>query len=104
MVLHKGLNKVDRQLLLDDIEGAKPRPKIFKTTRVVDPLTPVYQLPTVKLAPPVQTKFIRDSHDNSDLEGAHPRPLFRFQVGASLHVSPRAWGAGRAGDDAWGAL
>lgn len=81
MILHRTLNKVDRQLLLEDIEGAKPRPKTFKTTRKVNPLVPEYKLPSYKVVPPPEPKFLRDNIDNSDIDGAHIKPLHKWEVG-----------------------
>ena len=81
MALHRALrNKPDRQLYLDDIEGSRPHPRTFKTSRVVNPLVPEYRLPSVVVAPPLQPKFIRDSIDNSDIEGVTPKPLYAQKV------------------------
>lgn len=40
--LHKDMKKPDFSMRLDDIEGARPRPSTFKSTRHVDPLNPTY--------------------------------------------------------------
>lgn len=77
MPLHRNTNKPDRQLLLDDIEGSKPRNKwLLRTLRRVNPLEPEYTLPSFVTAPPVSTKFTRDSYDVSDIEGTKCRPLY----------------------------
>lgn len=78
--LHKGTNKPDRQLFLDDIEGSKPRKKgLFRTKRHVNPLEPQYILPSYVAAPPIEVKFTRDSFDVSDIEGTKSRPLHLFK-------------------------
>ncbi|CAM9911517.1 unnamed protein product [Discosporangium mesarthrocarpum] len=79
MRLHKDTNKPDRALYLDDIEGSKPRNKVFfRTKRCVNPLVPEYTLPSFVPAPTVIPKFTRDSFDVSDIEGTKSRPLYRF--------------------------
>ena len=77
--LHRDTNKPDRQLLLADIEGSQPRNKwLLRTKRCIDPLAPEYTLPSFATAPPVVTKFTRDSHDVSDIEGTKSKPLFPY--------------------------
>lgn len=79
MRLHRDTNKPDRQLLLDDIEGSKPRRKsMFRTGRCIDPLVPEYTLPSFHVPPLVTPKFTRDSHDISDIEGTKSKPLYPF--------------------------
>ncbi|GBG25179.1 Hypothetical Protein FCC1311_013962 [Hondaea fermentalgiana] len=56
-----------------DIDDAKPRIKVFRTKRVVNPLNPEYELPQAKLAPMQEPRFLRDSMDVSDLPGARPK-------------------------------
>jgi len=58
---------------VDDIEGARPRYRGFKTERIVNPLDPEYPLPSV---PPIvyqEPRFVRDGFDVSDIEGARAR-------------------------------
>jgi len=78
--LHKSLrNKVDRQLLTNDIDGAQPHPKTFQTNRCINPLVPQYQLPTFENHPAHETKFIRDSYQIQDIEKSNPPPLYKFK-------------------------
>lgn len=42
----KSIKKVSNPLYHADIEGSQPKADDFKTARVVDPLCPVYKLPT----------------------------------------------------------
>ncbi len=53
-----------------DIEGAYPRLKGLRTNRISNPLEPEYILPSFKTAAPVIPKFVRNSMDVSDIEGA----------------------------------
>jgi hypothetical protein len=55
MPLHRTLRKEDRQLCVDDIDGAK-------------------------LAPPPETRFIRDTIDISDIEGTSCRSRYASKV------------------------
>jgi hypothetical protein len=64
---------------VDDIDGSRPR--VFRclphSTRVVNPVDPVYVLPSggePANAPP--RAFIRDAMFNDDVEGARPMPLY----------------------------
>ena len=76
--LHRETNSTDYTLLLDDIEGSKPKPYTFKTQRRVDPLNPEYPLPSVNAAAVLEPKFVRDGYTIGDIEGTAPRPRFRF--------------------------
>jgi len=49
---------------------------MFKTPRVVDPLKPEYKLPTFETAPFEIPKFLGDSFNVSDIEGAQPKPKY----------------------------
>ena len=95
------VNKVDFINKIDDIDKARPKPeRIWKypdfilncrdiekaypkkinvfSQRKVNPLEPKYNLPKPKTSSPIPPpKFIRDSIGISDIEGTHPRPLFR---------------------------
>ena len=76
--LHAGLrNKPAFSYTNDDIDGSKPKPYTFKTARVVDPVDPVYALPSStkhEITPP---RFLRDGRDVSDIRGTAPRPIHR---------------------------
>jgi hypothetical protein len=66
-----------------DIEGTKPKQIDFKTTRNINPLQPVYNLPKTEEKPPspprvlplfcfiyyVFFQFIRDSYNVDDIRG-----------------------------------
>ena len=46
------VNKVDRQLVVDDIRGTRTQMNKFQTTRQTNPLNPSYQLPEVIFVEP----------------------------------------------------
>ena len=46
----------------------KPATESFKTKRIVNPLLPVYKLPSFKYAPSPKPKFIRNTHDVADIK------------------------------------
>ena len=80
ITLHKSLrNKVDRQLLTNDIDGAQSHPKTFHTNRCINPLVPQYQLPSFEAHPAHETKFVRDSYQIHDIEKSNPPPLYKFK-------------------------
>jgi hypothetical protein len=71
-----GMPSPNYSLDVSDIEGASSKPKRFVSKRCVDPLSPDYKLPSfeVDLFPEVEnTRFLRDQHDVSDIDGARPR-------------------------------
>ena len=70
--LHKDVNYRDTSLCIDDIEGARARirDKFHLTKRRVDPLNPDYPLPSYQPAQHYEPKFLRDSINVSDIEGA----------------------------------
>lgn len=67
--------------------GSTPKPSTFKTPRVVDPLAPQYALPSVEVRPTTPPKFLRDSHDVSDIGGTRPRRLYTSTARPILDVS-----------------
>lgn len=70
--------KPDFTLRLDDIEGARPKPKHYNLgKRCVNPLDPVYDLPKFTPPPIPSTKFLRDNIQIKDIEYAQPTPLPR---------------------------
>jgi len=63
-----------------DIEGTKPQaagPKWHKSARVVDPLNPVYNLPSFYPLPTQDTKFIRDSMSVDDIDTRKQSPYLQ---------------------------
>jgi len=67
------LNRPDNQLYLDDIKGTKPKINKFETNRAPsNPLEPVYKIPTFAKAENYNPKFLRDSYQVHDIEGAQP--------------------------------
>lgn len=71
--LHAKMINRPESLSTAGVSDAKPRTKVFRTQRVVDPLNPEYKLPQAKLAPLEEPKFLRDTLDVSDLPGARPK-------------------------------
>ena len=64
-----------------DIEKAYPKKKNFVSQRHVNPLNPVYKLPSCQMAPPVTPpKFIRNQIDISDIEKARPNKVFPMKM------------------------
>ena len=59
---------------------------MLKTRRHVNPLEPDYPLPSYEPAAPAEAKFIRDSFDVSDIDGAKPRPLRPRAVRNPLNI------------------
>jgi hypothetical protein len=65
---------VDMSLTTSDIDGAQPQPKVFRTKRCTDPLSPVYTLPSWSVVPPVIPREI--VKPDILIDGSFPRPLF----------------------------
>ena len=74
--LMKSRNVKDLSLHLDDIEGTRHtvRDRMMRTSRHVNPLNPDYQLPSCNPIVVEVPKFIRDSHDVRDIDGARAKP------------------------------
>jgi hypothetical protein len=72
-------NKPD-SFCVHDIEGARPRTNMFRTSRVVNPLEPDYPLPSFEEAPFEVPRFIRDSFNVGDIEGTAPRQPPQLQM------------------------
>jgi hypothetical protein len=70
--LHWTRNVPDNALRIDDIPGTRHtvKDRMMRTQRRVDPLNPVYALPSYPAAQHVPTRFIKDSQDISDIEGS----------------------------------
>lgn len=87
-VIRQSGTRVFSSLKTDDIEGAQPHSKDFRTNRSVDPLEPDYKLPTVEERPVTPPRFLRDQIDISDIEGAKSKPLYTKKVrNTNLDVS-----------------
>ena len=58
-------------LRVDDIDGASVliKDKFLHTKRHEDPLQPNYKLPSCKVVPPPEVKFVKNSLDVDDIEG-----------------------------------
>lgn len=79
-VLCHGRNTRDNSLFIDDIEGTRRmiKDRMMRTNRHVNPLEPVYQLPSYSPLEPSQPVFVRDNIDVSDIEGTKPKPKKEF--------------------------
>ena len=88
-----GLNRpLDLSLTTEDIEGAQPRKKGFTTKRCVDPLQPVYKLPSFQLQPiavPADPVGTIPTNFTDDISGCKPRRATRARsdMGRGLDVS-----------------
>ena len=71
-ILHYPLNKPEYNLYNKDIEKSSPDVNQFKSKRNTNPLQPKYKLSKLEDYPPEIPKFIRDSMDISDIQGASP--------------------------------
>ena len=71
-ILHYPLNKPEYNLYNKDIEKSSPDVNQFKSKRNTNPLQPKYKLSKLEDYPPEIPKFIRDSMDVSDIQGASP--------------------------------
>ena len=77
----KILNKPNFILNVRDIEKAYPKKVNPNIQRHVNPLNPVYKLPSYPIPPPpTPPKFIRDQIDISDIEKARPNKLFPLKM------------------------
>ena len=71
------LNKPDFILNISDIEKSHPKKIYWNSKRHVNPLNPVYKLPSYKtIEPEAPPKFIRDQIDISDIYKAKPNKLY----------------------------
>lgn len=87
-VLHaEKCNKPCYNLRNDDIEGSKPKRTLFTTTRVVDPLNPVYPLPSTKISYVEPLKYLRDSINVGDIQGTKPTKYLKWSIRDSLITS-----------------
>ena len=79
-ILHYPLNKPEYNLTNKDIEKSSPQMKHLETKRCTNPLEPKYTLPKVEEYPPPIPKFIRDSIDIKDIQGAKPQKYFQWKT------------------------
>jgi hypothetical protein len=76
-----GLSKPEFNLTNDDIRGSKPAFNKFRTKRQPsNPLEPKYNLPKVEYMAPEVPKFIRDSINIKDIDGAGPRKIKFYET------------------------
>ena len=71
-ILHYPLNKPEYNLYNKDIEKSSPDVNQFKSKRCTNPLEPKYKLSKLEDYPLEIPKFIKDSMDISDIQGASP--------------------------------
>ena len=77
----KILNKPNFILNVRDIEKAYPKKDKPFSQRHVNPLNPVYKLPSYKIPTPIPPpKFIRDQMDISDIEKTKPNKLYPMKM------------------------
>lgn len=75
------VHRTFHNLTTDDIKGARPNPKNMKlgnAARGTNPLDPAYKLPSCKVSPPLEPKFLRDNLNVDDISGARSRHRVRF--------------------------
>ena len=75
------LNKPNFNLDISDIERAHPKKLFWNSQRHVNPLNPVYKLPSyIKAEPEAPPKFIRNQIDISDIEKTKPNKLYPMKI------------------------
>ncbi|KAH7431365.1 hypothetical protein KP509_08G044800 [Ceratopteris richardii] len=77
------VHRTFHNLTTEDIKGARPNPKNMKlgnAARGTNPLDPAYKLPSCKVSPPFEPKFIRDNLNVDDIAGARSQHRVRFAV------------------------
>ncbi|OMJ92055.1 hypothetical protein SteCoe_5260 [Stentor coeruleus] len=84
--LHQKLRKPNLSLEISDIEGTKSRHLEFTTNRVVNPLNPVYKLPSYETRAVTPPKFIRDTLMNDDIEGSKPKKVDKWQTRDQISI------------------
>ena len=73
--LHIKLKKPEYNLYNSDIEFSTPQCVKSKIKRHLNPLEPKYKLPKSTPYPPYEPKFLKDSINVDDIEGAKPRKV-----------------------------
>lgn len=79
-LLHYKLDKPEYNLSNADIEKSSPNMGNLKTKRCTNPLEPKYNLAKVEDYPDEIPKFIRDSIEIKDIEGAKPKKYFKWNT------------------------
>ena len=74
-LLHIKLKKPEYNLTNSDIEFSSPQCVKSKIKRHLNPLEPKYKLPSSSAYPPYEPKFIKDSINVNDIEGAVPKKV-----------------------------
>ena len=75
------LNKPNFNLDISDIEKAHPKKFFWNSQRHVNPLSPVYKLPSyIQVEPEPPPKFIRNQIDISDIEKTKSNKLFPMKM------------------------
>ena len=75
------LDKPDFILDISDIERAHPKKLFWNSQRHVNPLNPIYKLPSyIKAEPATPLKFIRNQIDISDIEKSKPKKLYPLKM------------------------
>ncbi len=71
---------------VDDIDGARHfiKDRMLTTKRHTNPLIPDYDMPRFQQPDPYTPKFIRNTLDISDIDGAAPKPVKHWQPRESL--------------------
>ena len=85
--LHIKLKKPEYNLSNADIEFSSPRCVKNKIKRHLNPLEPKYQLPKGIPYPPYEPKFLKDSINVDDIEGAKPTKIIgRMQLRDTMNI------------------
>lgn len=76
-------------LRVSDIDGASVliKDKFLHTKRHEDPLQPNYKLPSCKLVPPTEPKFVKDSMSVDDIDGTRSSVKTVYQARDTLKIS-----------------
>lgn len=79
--LHQSHDKPYYYLTNEDIAGSQPAHHKFVTVRQpTNPLEPVYKLPYAEIRISTPPKFIRESMNIKDIDGAHPRSKLKAEI------------------------
>ena len=86
--LEKTRNVPDRSLYVDDIDGARTfiKDKMLRTGRHVNPLVPKYSLPSYTNYDHEPSKFLRNTLDVSDIDGAAPKIPRKFEPRVTMQA------------------
>jgi hypothetical protein len=76
-------------LRVSDIDGASVliKDKFLHTKRHEDPLQPNYKLPSCKVVPPHELKFVKDSMSVDDIDGTRSTVKTVYQARDTLRIS-----------------